>query len=375
MNTLKILIVDDEPKMRMGIQKVLSKHTVELSEYDEVINFEMHDVETGEEAISCIEKDSFDILLLDHKLPGIQGYDVLTWISENKIDITVIMITAYASIEMAVSATKQGAFDFLAKPFTPLELKNTIDKSVKSVISHRHAKQLEKEKRQMRFQLISVVSHELKSPIGALHGYLNLLKDPEISSDFEKSGKFVDRCLIRLDGMQKLIADLLDLTKIESGQKKRELKQVDICGIVERCLETANLSAKEQNVTINSDCPKSLNMHADPDEIEIILNNLLSNAVKYNKIDGKVDLKVSQKNGNVVIKVSDTGIGMTQKEASKLFKEFVRIKNDKTKDIMGSGLGLSIVKKLAMLYGGNVVVTSAPDEGCEFTVTLNVSEA
>jgi signal transduction histidine kinase len=117
--------------------------------------------------------------------------------------------------------------------------------------------------------------------------------------------------------------------------------------------------------------PKDLIIKADSSEIEIILNNLLSNAVKYNKQGGKADLKISTENDQIKIVVSDTGIGLTKDEAAKLFNDFVRIKNHKTVKILGSGLGLSLVKKLAMFYNGDVCVQSEPDVGSTFTVELN----
>ena len=116
-------------------------------------------------------------------------------------------------------------------------------------------------------------------------------------------------------------------------------------------------------------------MTADRGEIEIILNNLVSNAVKYNRDGGRVDVTLAREGPAVTIRVADTGIGMTQEEAAKLFADFVRIKNAKTRNILGSGLGLSTVKKLAMLYHGDVRVESQPGVGSTFTVVLREPKA
>ncbi|HNR33688.1 MAG TPA: ATP-binding protein, partial [Candidatus Hydrogenedentes bacterium] len=102
----------------------------------------------------------------------------------------------------------------------------------------------------------------------------------------------------------------------------------------------------------------------------IILNNLVSNAVKYNRDGGSVEVKIGEADDTVMVSVSDTGIGMSEEECAKIFNDFVRIKNRKTRDILGSGLGLSIVKKLAVAYGGDATVISRPDVGSTFTVTL-----
>jgi signal transduction histidine kinase len=111
-------------------------------------------------------------------------------------------------------------------------------------------------------------------------------------------------------------------------------------------------------------------MNGDRGEIEIVLNNLISNAVKYNRDNGTVTVKLSDSPDEVVMTVSDTGIGMSEEERERLFGEFVRIKNDKTRNILGSGLGLNIVKRIAALYDGRVSVESTPDVGSTFSVVL-----
>jgi signal transduction histidine kinase len=108
--------------------------------------------------------------------------------------------------------------------------------------------------------------------------------------------------------------------------------------------------------------------------LKLVLNNLITNAVKYNRDSGKVRITLKKENDLVKISVSDTGIGMSSEESAKLFKEFVRIKNEKTRHIDGSGLGLSIVKKIATIYNGDVNVTSQPNVGSTFNVRLHSEE-
>ena len=136
----------------------------------------------------------------------------------------------------------------------------------------------------------------------------------------------------------------------------------------------ARKGRRESRTLVTLDAPAHLVMTADSSEIGMIFNNLVSNAVKYNRDNGKVDVKIEEKDSRLVISVEDTGIGMNEEETGRLFQEFVRIKNEKTNNILGSGLGLSIVKKLAVLYGGGVKVSSRPDQGSKFTVTLSRQE-
>ena len=375
MTRLNILIVDDELGMRTAVARALERFTITLPEIEGPVEFNLAQAGTGEDALDLLAKDPIDILLLDHKLPGISGLDVLAQIAERKIDCLTVMITAYASLETAVTATKRGAYDFLAKPFTPDELKATVRKAAKHLVLQREARKLAEEKRQVRFQLISVVAHELKAPIGAIEGYLYLLRDRPAGNDLSAYDKSIERSITRLQGMRKLITDLLDMTRIESGQKKREITQVDVREVAQGSIDTVLPEANARGIAVNFAPGESPAILADRGEIEIITNTLLTNAVKYNRDGGRVDVKLAVEGDKLVFAVSDTGIGLSKEEAAKLFQDFMRIKNKKTKDILGSGLGLSIVKKIAQLYGGDVAVQSEPDVGSTFTVTLLKDQA
>lgn len=370
MDTLKVLVVDDEPGMRTGVGRALRDYRFSLPDINGDVAFNVNTAETGEQALELISGARPDILLLDHKLPGISGLETLDRVVGGEADMAVIMITAYASLETAVSAIKHGAYDFLAKPFTPEELKNAVRKASESLILARQARRLAQEKRQVRFQFISVLAHELKAPLAAIEGYLHIVRDRAAGEDPKVYDHMLDRSLIRAEYMRKMITDLLDLTRVESGQKRREFTEVDVREVAKAAIDTAVPQAKERGIEIALHAGGPFVMNADRGEIDIILNNLISNAVKYNRDNGRVDVKVSRSAENVTISVADTGIGMTAEEASRLFSDFVRIKNEKTRSILGSGLGLSIVKKLAVLYGGDATVKSEPDKGSVFTVTL-----
>ena len=371
MERLKLLVVDDEQPMREGVMRVLRKFAVSLPYADEDYGFELSEAGAGEEALDLIDRTPPDILLLDYKLPGIKGLDVLDHITRQQLDILTVMITAYASLETAVSATRYGAYDFLAKPFTPEELRTAVQKATKHLVLSRQARRLSQEKRRVRFEFISVLAHELKSPLAAVEGYLRIIQDRSAGADISAYDTMVARSVSRLEGMRKMIFDILDLTRIESGQKKRELGPVDVRGVAQAAFETALPSAQERGISLNLQSPDKIEMTADRGELEIILNNLVSNAIKYNRDQGKVDLSLAADDETVTMACTDTGIGMTEAECQQLFKEFVRIKNEKTRRIMGSGLGLSTVKKLAVeYYGGGVSVESEPGNGSTFTVNL-----
>jgi signal transduction histidine kinase len=370
---ITVLVVDDEPGMRRGAVRSLRDFRVAVRDIEDDIGFSLVEAGTGQEAVDALAAGGIDLVLLDYKLPDFSGLDVLSRIREAQWDVLTVMMTAYASLEVAVSATKNGAFDFLAKPFTPDELKAVVRKCATSLLHQRRARQLEAEKRQVRFQFLSVLSHELKAPLNAVEGYLRLIDDRAAGEALVDYDPMIKRSLARIDGMRKLIFDLLDLTRIESGQKQRRLVEIDAAEVVRKVLETFQPAADARGIAMALDAPAALPCHGDTSEFEIILNNLVSNAIKYNRENGRVEVRLRLDGTRLEIAVADTGIGMTREEQAKLFGEFVRIRNDKNREVEGSGLGLSILKRLTGLYRGEVKVESEPDVGTTFTVVLDVT--
>jgi two-component system, sensor histidine kinase and response regulator len=369
--TLNVLVTDDEIGMRYGVVRTLRDYTMEVPEVEETVGFRIDHAESGEEALDKIRIQPPDILLLDHKMPGISGLEVLDRLAGMKLDMLTIMITAYASIETAVSATKQGAYDFLPKPFTPEELRNTIRKAATRLLLTKRNRKLAAEKQQVRFEFVRTLAHELKSPLNAVLGYLELMKKRQIGENLADYDEMIDRSLERIDGMYKLIRDLLDITQIESGQKSRTLVEANLASIARSAVETVQAEADSRKIAVRVECVGDTSMTADAREIEILLNNLLSNAVKYNRDGGSVDLKIERRDSQIIVSAADTGIGMTPEECGRIFHEFARIKNEQTQGILGSGLGLSLVKKIAKLYNGEVHVESRPGVGSTFSVTLS----
>lgn len=168
--------------------------------------------------------------------------------------------------------------------------------------------------------------------------------------------------------MRTLIMDMLDLTKMETGNTKRNIKVFNILDAVYAAIDAMQPYAIQREVDIHVHGEEQAIIKGDPEEFIIIFNNLISNAIKYNKNKGRVDIYVSTEEESIKTEVIDTGIGMKKEDTSKLFKEFMRIKNEETKDISGSGLGLSIVKKLTESYKGSIKIWSEPGEGSTFTL-------
>jgi len=202
MAKLTILIVDDELGIRHGIKRVLKDFTVGYPFMDEDYTIETIDVESGEEALEIVDNKTIDIVLLDNKLPGIEGVGVLEHINKLDKDIAVIMITSYASVDLAVDATNKGAYSFMPKPFTPQELKSEVESLAKHLYLKRMTAKMKKEGKEIRFKFLSVLSHELKSPINAVEGYLRLMNDKQLGENIEDYGVMINRSLERLQAMR-----------------------------------------------------------------------------------------------------------------------------------------------------------------------------
>jgi signal transduction histidine kinase len=369
---VRVVMVDDEETLCVAVRRILAKYRVHVPDVSVDASYDFTYFTSGEQFIEAVAAgNEFDLLLLDLKLPGMNGLDVLTELGRQNRGILSIMITAYATFETAVQATKLGGYDFLPKPFSPDELRYAVRKATGQFIVSKEARRLAEEKRQIRFNFISVLAHELKAPLNAIEGYLKILQMDEPP----ERRQMIDRSLIRLDGMRKLIFDLLDLTRIESGQKQRHFTTVDVRALAQNTVELFAAEADPRGIAMEVEPGAPVEMTADPSELEIVLNNLVSNAVKYNRDGGSVRVAVGRTADEVTISVSDTGIGLTPEEAAKLFNEFVRIKNEETIKVIGSGLGLSTVRKLAQLYGGDAAVKSTKGEGSVFTVTLRDARA
>jgi two-component system, sensor histidine kinase and response regulator len=366
---LRVLVVDDEEGIRLGVARVLERFAASFPDIAAEISYDVEAAATGERAVERMREAPPDILLLDLKLPGIGGLDVLREAQALEPPVLTVMITAYASVTTAVEATRGGTFDFLPKPFTPNEIKAVVRRATRDLILSRQAKKLAAEQRRTRFELIRVLVHELKAPLGAVEGYLQSILDGVVS-DEETLRRVVSRSVARIQGMRQLILDLLDVTRLEAGMKARVFAEVPLGEVARECLEALRPQADAKQIAMAVTGAPELCLVAVRAEIEIVLNNLITNAIKYNRAGGQVEVTLGKRDDMFEIAVRDTGFGLTREEAAKLFGDFVRIKNAKTRGIEGSGLGLATIKRIAGLYHGDAWVSSEPDKGSTFTVTL-----
>lgn len=225
----------------------------------------------------------------------------------------------------------------------------------------------------LKSQFVSMVSHELKAPIAAVYGYLRLFSDSSISLSQEQKINHINRSQIRLDGLLKMVNDLLDISRMEMKTVQREIKNLNVSEIVASIIELFQLEIKKKNLNLNFQTSDNLEpIKADIDEITRLFTNLISNAIKYNKDNGAIDIKIQSAGKYILTSIKDSGIGMKPEEKQKLFHEFFRAKNEQTKNISGTGLGLSIVKRIVDSYAGRIEVESKYGDGTCFNVYLPI---
>lgn len=227
----------------------------------------------------------------------------------------------------------------------------------------------------VKSQFVSMVAHELKTPMAAVLGFLNIILDPNLQISKEQQVDYMSRSKNRLQGLLEMVNDLLDISRMEMKTKSRELKELSVDGIVKSTVDFLELELKKKGVTVNSRYQEDLPLiKADNNEITRLFTNIIGNSIKYNKDNGTIDIDVSTSSNFIVTKISDTGIGMKPEDKARLFSEFYRIKNEHTRSISGTGLGLSIVKRIAESYSGKVEVESEYGKGSTFIVYLPYSK-
>jgi two-component system, OmpR family, phosphate regulon sensor histidine kinase PhoR len=224
---------------------------------------------------------------------------------------------------------------------------------------------------QLKSQFVSMVSHELKAPIAAVYGFLNLITDDKIRLTKEQQKDYIVRSQLRLDGLLKMVNDLLDISRMEMKTVKREIKQVCVEEIIKSALELFQVEINKKGISVSLNCESDAAcIKADYDEINRLFTNFISNAIKYNKENGSVSITISKSEDYLITKIKDTGIGLKPEEKKKLFSEFFRAKNELTKSISGTGLGLSIVKRIVDSYSGKIEVESEFGIGTTFKLYL-----
>ena len=225
----------------------------------------------------------------------------------------------------------------------------------------------------MRSEFVSNVTHELKTPLTSIKGFIETLKAGAID-DKEASGRFLDIIEIETERLGNLISDLLVLSRIEAMPQELHIEQCDLKKIVSYVVDVAEPIAAKKNIAVETNIEAGAEAaYANPDRLKQLLINLVGNSIEYNNEGGWVKVNISRRNDNIIFAVSDNGIGIEEKYWDRIFERFYTVNKGRSRKNSGTGLGLSIVKHIAMLYEGTVNIKSELGKGSEFTVILPIA--
>jgi len=443
-----------------------------------------------------LERGPFHVLLVDLQMPRMSGLELMREVRSRDADVVCIIITAHATIDTAVEGTRQGAYSYIPKPFTPdellLSIKNGLERRTLALEALRLREEREKRllelasersksttiiacmsdpvlvinmdtlvvlrnnaaarifpecaSRPLPFPLaeignadvreilglvaqpsgdfvilsreiqlagatwmvsaspviepggettgavavfsdvtalkkletaksmfVSMVAHEVKSPLAATEGWLNLILSGTVRQKPEEERRMIERSLLRVRTLRAMVNELLNLTAIETGNFTLNRKPVDVGAVIAETVAAYAERAAEKKITLTvlPAAPGTpLSVLADREALCIICSNLVENAIKYGKDGGRVEVCAGVSGMYVTVTVKDDGIGMSPEDRVKVFDEFYRARNETTASIPGTGLGLSLVKRLTELHQGTVAVESALGSGSAFTVSL-----
>ncbi|RME10843.1 MAG: histidine kinase, partial [Aquificota bacterium] len=188
--------------------------------------------------------------------------------------------------------------------------------------------------------------------------------------DREDKRAFLEKALKRVEDMRRLVEDLLILTKLESGEERIKREEIDLRVLVEEVYDLLEPQAQEREVELLNSVEHGFKVKGDWDKLFLLLKNLVDNAIKYNRVGGRVEVRVKKTGSQVKIEVEDTGIGIPREHLPFIFERFYRVDPSRSRDLGGTGLGLSIVKHIALSHGGKIEVISKEGRGSTFTVYL-----
>ena len=358
----KILVVDDNKTNLMLVNEIL-----------EGTDYRVLFAENGLSALSIIESELPDLVLLDIMMPGMNGFDVCSAVKLNKkvSSTPIIIMSALCSESDIVKGLNLGAVDYVTKPFNERELLARIKthltiSSMKKEIEEKNEK-LEKAL-VFKSHIISMASHELRRPMTMIAMLSQISEKKCIKAGYDEFAKnyYTIRQLIKNSTV--MLDEFIMISKNDLNQIVPSPVKFDIRQLCEEVIEESKLLT-EKITSINLHFVGSEeSMVADLKLMKHILNNLISNAIKYSPGSDSIDFTYSYEDNNWVFTVKDNGIGIPEQNQSTLFDEFVRADNVTGFD--GCGLGLSIVKQFVEKHNGTITFESEVDVGSTFTVSI-----
>jgi two-component system, sensor histidine kinase and response regulator len=359
-----ILIIDDEEAIRDSCSQVLAK-----------AGYATQTAENGTLGLQKVTEVKPDLVLVDLKMPGMSGMELLEKIAAIDPSIVSVVITGYATIESAVEAMKRHAYDFLAKPFTPDQLRIVVKRGLERRELAIESERLRREKQMMRENFVTLVSHQLRSPLASVRQYFGVIKEGFAGDVTDKQKEIIEKAGKYLDDLMRLINDWLDMARIDSGRIADKFEPVGLEPVLSEILELAKPQAEARRITLGRHGSQNLPaVRGDRESLKQAITNLVSNAIHYNREGGTVAVRTREQNNDLIVEISDTGIGISREDLPLIFDEFFRVKSSQTQRLAGSGLGLPIAKRIIEAHSGHIEAESEIGKGTTFSIFLPKAE-
>jgi signal transduction histidine kinase len=358
----KLLVIDDE----LGFRELML-HELEKRGYDVAVAAD------GEEAVSKARAaGNFDVVVSDLTMPHRNGLETLKEFKAIDPKVEVIMVTGYGTIENAVESIKQGAYDFIAKPFNIDDMLRLIERAIEKRRLCLRVNELQEINR-FKSEFMANMSHELRTPMSAILGYTALFLDKVYGGISPRQEEALKRVEAAGQNLLQLMNSILDLSKIAAGRMSVYPEDFDLGDLVKEVAGMLEALAKKKDLRLEWSAPKSLRIRTDRTKLKQILINLVGNGIKFTKT-GKVAISAEMAEDRPLlrIRVRDRGIGIRAEDMPLLFEEFRQLDPSATREQGGTGLGLALSKKFVELLGGTIDVESTVGVGSVFTVTVPI---
>jgi signal transduction histidine kinase len=308
-------------------------------------------------------------VFVDLKMPGLSGMEVLDAIRAFDPTVVCIVFTGFATIASAVEAMQRGAFDFLAKPFTPDEFRAMIRRGLeqRALLTERAA--LHREREALREHFAAIVSHELRSPLAAVQQNLFVtIRDLEgVATDEQRER--LERMSVRIGELLALVNRWLRGFSLDLAPMRETFGPVAILGPVAAAVDSARTEAVRKAVEIETEIAPAAIVLGDSGALTEAVLNVVGNAVKYSREGGRVVVAAARRDGRVSVEVRDTGVGIPAADLPRIFDAFYRGQAGEG-DVGGAGIGLALTRRIVEAHGGSIVATSEPGLGTTFVIDL-----
>jgi signal transduction histidine kinase len=387
----KILVVNDDAASLLALTSLLEQWADES-------NYEVLSARSGQDALRQVLRHDFAVILLDVNMPGMDGFETAEAIHQRprSADIPIIFVTAFLADEIdRLKAYQRGAADFLFTPVIPQVLRAKVQVFValatkneqlkrqaeklsqrtteltatnKRLVREMEERRAAERKSSAKDEFLAMLGHELRNPLSAISTAASLLGMPGVGP--ESVGRA--RLIIQRQSqhLSRIVDDLLDLSRAMSGKILLSRKRLDVATLVSSCLDTFRATGRTAGYDIDVRMAPGW-VDGDATRLEQIATNLIDNALKYTPAGGRIDIAVVQEGADVVLRVSDSGVGIAPDLLPHVFDVFVQgaISIDRSQG--GLGIGLSLVRRLVELHGGTVSASSpGTSSGSTFEIRL-----